>query len=232
MATIDADVLAGYIGGHEEWETHDVVPVQVGHEDMELTRSPGEAAQCVMPGKSRAGTHVQQNDIVATRAQFNAGRIAAIGATHAERQVIHEAARLFERVQVQAGACNQRGCQLAAQLLQSQGRGQRAARAPEPDGDSVAGSCLAQPATRRLRGCTGMAGQGLLQRRVAGKQGVEATDLEDLRNQWLHAGDGQSHAGGARLLRRDHQLAQARAGNIFHAREVEHDPRVGAAQPG
>ena len=138
MAAIDVDVLARYIGRHEKREAHDVVPMQMGHEDMEVAGLAAQAAQRIVAGQSRAGTHVQQYDVIAGRAQFHARRISAVGAADAKRQAVYKALRFFQAVEVEACARNQSGRQLRAQLRHAKRRGKGATSAPEVDADALA----------------------------------------------------------------------------------------------
>ena len=65
---------------------------------------------------------------------------------------------------------------------------------------------------------------------MAGEQGIEAADLEDLGDDGLQSRDRHRHAGGARLFRGDHQHAQTGAGDVVDAAEVQHQLPVAAVR--
>ena len=58
---------------------------------------------------------------------------------------------------------------------------------------------------------------------MTGEQGIKTTDLEDLGDDRLQCGDRNRHAGGACLLRSDHQHAQAGAADELQTGEVKHE---------
>ena len=192
--------------------------------------APRQPAQGFVSGQPRAGAHVQQHDVVLGRAQLHAGGIAAIGSAGAKRQTVDEVARLVQRVEVQASASHQRRRHFLSQLLQAQRRRQRSARAPEPHRDAVAADhgLEAGSGLRGLR--TRLVGERERNRRMAGEQGIETADLEDLGDDGLQSGDRHRNAGGARLFRGDHQHAQTGAGDVVDAAEVQHQLPVAAVR--
>ena len=177
-----------------------------------------------MGSGARARPHVEQHEPVATGIEFHAGRIAAVGAAAAERQRLNEDARLVHAVEPGAGAGHQRRGQLVAELADAQRRRQRAARAPEAHGDRVALSRRLHRARARRVDRIERRIHRVLHAGVAGKDRVEAADLQDLGHHRPQRRQRQRHPTCARLARGDHQHPQAGAGDVFHAAEIHDQP--------
>lgn len=73
----DADVLSGEVGGGEEGEALDMIPMGMGDQDPQPAGAPVEFAEQGFPEFADAGAGVQDDDIAAP-ADLHAGGIAAV----------------------------------------------------------------------------------------------------------------------------------------------------------
>ena len=90
VRAVDADAIARPIRRREERESHDVVPVHVGHEDMERLRRGGTVTgDDALAERTHAGSQVAEDEIRTAGDDLDAGTVAAEGAGHGKTQAVH-----------------------------------------------------------------------------------------------------------------------------------------------
>ena len=74
VAAVDANAVAGHVGGREERQAHDVVPVHMGHEDVIGLRRRRRDARCAaLAERSHAAAEVAQDVIRTAGLDLDAG---------------------------------------------------------------------------------------------------------------------------------------------------------------
>ena len=85
---MDDDTIARYIDRGKEREAHDVVPMQVGHENMVgLRRTGRELPQIVNPQGPSTRTEIQEHMTCSLRLQLHATGVTTIRASDFKRQL-------------------------------------------------------------------------------------------------------------------------------------------------
>ena len=115
MAAVYDHAVAGYIGGRKEGKTHDVVPVQMGHEDMIGLRRPRpEAFQHRLAKRARPAAEVENHVLGSTGFHLHATGVAAVGAGNVETQRVDVGFDFVRRREITANAAGERRRQLGA----------------------------------------------------------------------------------------------------------------------
>ena len=229
VAAVDADRVAGDVGGGKEREPHDVVPVNVRHEHV----VGGFAARPVLGQHAVAelanpGAEIAQHVFVAAGLDLDAGGVAAKGAGYRERQLAVD--KRVDGVRSGQAALARRQQRLAdfrPHRLASDRGGQRAPRAPEIDAERR--GVLYRRLRRLLRLRRRLpCGDGVLGRAEHRQHMVKAGDGEQLAQEVVQPDHG--HAAVFRLApRRRHQRAEPRARDVLDLRQID-DEIAGAAR--
>ena len=89
VTAVDAQAVAGNVGGCKKREPHDVVPMHVRHEDViRLRRLGAMARQRGFAERSDATAKVAQNVVRFARLDLDARRMAAVGSADVQVQPI------------------------------------------------------------------------------------------------------------------------------------------------
>src|SRR5258706_5295343 len=162
VAAVDADLRAGDVRGAEEGETHDVVPVHVGHEDVHrggLARLAGEHVHAERP---RAAAHVADVVLVAGQLDLHAGRVAAEGVREREVELLGRVGvRFLVARESLARGLHQRLRELVADIggrevarIRPAGAPEAHAHGPYPLSNAAAASADSAPTASRTVGNT------------------------------------------------------------------------------
>ena len=145
VAAVDHDTVAGHEGRHEERQPHDVVPVQMGQEDVKGLRGAAVLLHRGLAEGAQAAAHVADEVVEAAGLDLHAGGVAAVGALGREGQAGDDALHVGLGVERSAARGKQRGLQFLAHAVGRERHRQRAARAPKVHahhGGPPAGSSL------------------------------------------------------------------------------------------
>ncbi len=134
MAAVEANPVARNVGRREERQPHDVIPVQVGDEDVVgLRRSGAVAGERGLPERTQAAAQIAQHVLGAAGFDLDARRVPAVGSGDRKPQPVHIFADFAHRREDAARRAAHRGNDLLANRRRGERDRQRAARAPEAD---------------------------------------------------------------------------------------------------
>ncbi len=87
VVTVDVDLVARDIGRGEEREALDVIPVEVGHEEMDAQPLPGASFHQMLPEVTNPRARVEDDEVGGAGADLDARRVASVARAYVEREL-------------------------------------------------------------------------------------------------------------------------------------------------
>ena len=231
VAAVDTEAIAGDVRGDEERQPHDVIPMQMGKEDVVgPRRSRAMPRENRLPERTHAATQIAQDVVASAGLEFDARGVAAERSRYGKAEPVD--VRFDGVIRSQwASPCAAHGRDDArAEFRGGKRHRKRPARAPETDAFHDGG--------RLLLASYAASAAGEMAASASRTVAKTSTTVPNRLIAMISATTGCNVATPMRALRAhrpssDHQHAQPDAADIAHTGEIEHEagtePRRGRA---